>query len=95
LPAAAFTSGRTHHDLLLIEAGEVAAPSDRGRRLGLYYCGLDVGDSDQQLCQAYDRLVAAGVAIVGTSDHAVTHSAYILPPVGNETEHYINVPSIA
>ena len=27
IPAAAFTSGRTHHELLLIEVGEGAAPS--------------------------------------------------------------------
>ncbi|HEX9548838.1 MAG TPA: VOC family protein, partial [Acidimicrobiales bacterium] len=31
-PAAAFTSGRTHHELLLIEVGEDAAPIPRGRR---------------------------------------------------------------
>ena len=34
IPAAAFTSGRTHHELLLIEVGEDAAAVGRGHRLG-------------------------------------------------------------
>jgi catechol 2,3-dioxygenase len=93
-PAAAFTSGRTHHELLLIEVGADAAPIDRGRRLGLYHFGLKVGDSDEELREAYDRLVAAGVHIVGTSDHTVTHSVYILDPDGNEIELYIDVPGV-
>jgi len=93
-PAAAFTSGRTHHELLLIEVGEDAAPIGRGRRLGLYHFGLKVGDSDEELREAYDRLVAAGVTIVGTSDHTVTHSVYILDPDGNEIELYIDVAGV-
>jgi len=93
-PAAAFTSGRTHHELLLIEVGADAAPIGRGRRLGLYHFGLKVGDSDDELREAYDRLVAAGVTIVGTSDHTVTHSVYILDPDGNEIELYIDVPGV-
>src|SRR5438309_3873242 len=36
-PAAAFSSGRTHHELLLIEVGEDAAPIPRTRRVGLYH----------------------------------------------------------
>src|SRR6266849_4442814 len=31
-PAAAFSSGRTHHELLLIEVGEDATPIPKGRR---------------------------------------------------------------
>ncbi|HEX7443244.1 MAG TPA: VOC family protein [Acidimicrobiales bacterium] len=93
-PAAAFTSGRTHHELLLIEVGEDAEPIGRGRRLGLYHFGLKVGDTDEELREAYDRLVAAGVTIVGTSDHTVTHSVYILDPDGNEIELYIDVAGV-
>ena len=93
-PAAAFTSGRTHHELLLIEVGEDAAPIGRGRRLGLYHFGLKVGDTDDELREAVDRLVAAGVTIVGTSDHTVTHSVYILDPDGNEIELYIDVAGV-
>jgi len=49
VPAAAFSSGRTHHELLLIEVGEGAAELPRGRHLGLYHFGLKVGDSDEEL----------------------------------------------
>jgi catechol 2,3-dioxygenase len=90
-PAAAFTSGRTHHELLLIEVGESAAPIPRGRRVGLYHFGLKVGESDAELRQARDQLVAAGAKIVGSTDHGVTHSLYIEDPDGVEIELYIDV----
>jgi catechol 2,3-dioxygenase len=90
-PVAAFTSGRTHHELLLIEVGESAAPIPRGRRIGLYHFGLKVGDSDVELREARDQLAAAGVPLVGSADHGVTHSLYITDPDGNEIELYIDV----
>jgi len=91
---AAFTSGRTHHELLLIEVGEDAATQPRGRRLGLYHFGLKVGDSDDELREARTRLDEAGVAVVGASDHTVTHSLYIQDPDGNEIELNIDVPGV-
>jgi len=94
IPAAAFTSGRTHHELLLIEVGEDADPLPRGRHLGLYHFGLKVGDSDDELREVVARLREADVTIVGASDHTVTHSLYILDPDGNEIELYIDVPGI-
>jgi catechol-2,3-dioxygenase len=94
MPAVAFTSGRTHHELLLIEVGEEAAGLPRGRHLGLYHFGLKVGDSDDELREALDRLNEAGVTVVGSSDHTVTHSLYILDPDGNEIELYIDVPGV-
>src|SRR4030081_957023 len=59
-PAAAFSSGRTHHELLLIEVGEEAAPIPRGRRVGMYHFGLKIGETDDELREARDQLVAAG-----------------------------------
>jgi catechol-2,3-dioxygenase len=94
IPAAAFSSGRTHHELLLIEVGEGAAAQPAGRRLGLYHFGLKVGDTDDELREAVVRLQEAGVSIVGASDHTVTHSLYILDPDGNEIELYIDVPGV-
>ena len=93
-PAAAFTSGRTHHELLLIEVGPDAARVPEGRRLGLYHLGLKVGDSDDELREALRRLEEAGVPVVGASDHTVTHSLYVLDPDGNEVELYIDVPGV-
>src|SRR6058998_3365941 len=90
-PAAAFSSGRTHHELLLIEVGPDAAPIPAGRRTGLYHFGLKVGDSDDELRAALRDLEAAGVRVVGASDHTVTHSLYIEDPDGNEIELYIDV----
>jgi len=94
IPAAAFSSGRTHHELLLIEVGEGAASQPHGRRLGLYHFGLKIGDSDEELREAVARLDEAGVTVVGASDHTVTHSLYILDPDGNEVELYIDVPGV-
>jgi catechol-2,3-dioxygenase len=94
LPVAAFSSGRTHHELLLIEVGEGAAAQPAGRRLGLYHFGLKVGESDDELREAITRLKDAGVTIVGASDHTVTHSVYVLDPDGNEVELYVDVPGV-
>ena len=90
-PAAAFTSGRTHHELLLIEVGEDAAPIPPGRRVGLYHFGLKIGETDDELREARDQLRAANARVVGTADHGVTHSLYIQDPDGNEIELYIDV----
>ncbi|HEY1830176.1 MAG TPA: VOC family protein [Acidimicrobiales bacterium] len=91
---AAFSSGRTHHELLLIEVGEDATPIPVGRRVGLYHFGLNVGETDDDLREMVARLEAAGATIVGASDHTVTHSLYILDPDGNEIELYVDVPGV-
>jgi len=91
IPAAAFSSGRTHHELLLIEVGEDAAPVPSGRRVGMYHFGLKVGTTDDELRQALNELLEAGAQVMGTADHTVTHSLYIADPDGNEIELYIDV----
>jgi len=95
-PAAAFSapSNRTHHELLLIEVGEDAASVPRGRRVGLYHFGLKVGDTDDELRDALRSVQEAGATVVGTSDHTVTHSLYVLDPDGNEIELYVDVPGV-
>jgi catechol 2,3-dioxygenase len=95
-PIAAFSapSGRTHHELLLIEVGPDAAAQPEGRRVGLYHFGLKVGDSDEELRDALARLEQAGTPVLGASDHTVTHSLYIADPDGNEIELYIDVPGV-
>jgi catechol-2,3-dioxygenase len=89
--AAAFSGGRTHHELLLIEVGPSAASPPAGRRTGLYHLGFKIGTTDDELRDAWRELEAAGVTIVGASDHTVTHSVYVLDPDGNELELYIDV----
>ena len=87
--AAALTSGRTHHELLLIEVGEAPAPP-RGRRLGLYHIGIKIGESLEELRAAKRELEQAGVAISGMSDHTVSQSLYLHDPDGNEVELYVD-----
>jgi catechol 2,3-dioxygenase len=95
-PAMAFNSSseRTHHELLLIEVGPQAAPIPPGRRVGLYHFGLKVGNSDDELREALERLRGNQVKIVGATDHGMTHSLYIEDPDGNEIELYIDVPGV-
>lgn len=92
--AAGFSAGNTHHDLLLIEVGPDAQPTPTGRRLGLYQFGVKVGDTDDDLRAARDRLQSRPdlTTIVGASDHGFTHSLYVLDPDGNEFELYTDVP---
>jgi catechol-2,3-dioxygenase len=92
--AAAFSSGRTHHELLLIEVGRDATPIPQGRRVGMYHFGLNVGDTDDDLRAMLAQLTAAGATVVGASDHTVTHSLYIEDPDGNEIELYVDVPGV-
>lgn len=93
-PAAMFSGGRTHHELLLIEVGAGAAPIPAGRRVGLYHFGLKVGESDDELRAALTRLEQAGIHLTGTADHGMTHSLYLTDPDGNEIELYIDVEGV-
>lgn len=87
--AAALTSGRTHHELLLIEVGDAPrAPS--GRRLGLYHIGIKIGDSLEELRKAKQELEGAGLPLIGMSDHTVSQSLYLTDPDGNEVELYVD-----
>ena len=89
--AAALSSGRTHHELLLIEVG--AAPKRPiGKRIGFYHAAFKIGDTIDELKSAYKDLLKYGVDIIGTSDHIVSKSIYLLDPDGNEIELYIDDP---
>jgi len=90
--AAALTSGRTHHELLLIEVGDAPGPLP-GRRRGLYHIGIKVGDSLDELRAAKRELERAGVTIDGMSDHTVSQSLYLTDPDGNEVELYVDADS--
>lgn len=90
---ALFSSGRTHHELLLIEIGGKPKLS-HAPEPGLYHIGFKIGDSHQVIVDAYRELREQGVSIVGTGDHTVTHSIYIRDPDGNELELYADVTDV-
>ncbi|HWR83706.1 MAG TPA: VOC family protein [Candidatus Deferrimicrobium sp.] len=87
--AAALTSGRTHHELLLIQVGNVPGPPT-GRHRGFYHIGIKVGDNLDELRGAKNDLERAGVTIDGMSDHTVSQSLYLHDPDGNEVELYVD-----
>ena len=91
--AVALTSGRTHHELLLIEVGEAPAPPS-GIRRGLYHIGIKIGDSLTTLREAKKELEQAGIVIAGMSDHTVTQSLYLQDPDGNEVELYVDSQTV-
>lgn len=91
--AVALTSGRTHHEILLIEVGEAPA-SPSGLRLGLYHIGIKIGDSLEELRTAKNEIEQRGIPISGMSDHTVTQSLYLKDPDDNEVELYVDVPGI-
>ncbi len=90
---AMFSAGRTHHELLLIEVGG-QPEDDRQAKPGLYHIGFKIGDSPEAAKQVYQELKTHHVTIVGTGDHGMTHSIYILDPDGNELELYADVSEV-
>jgi catechol 2,3-dioxygenase len=89
--AAALTSGRTHHELLLIEIEDAAPrPVSSAPKLGLYHIGIKIGDSLDALRAAKAELDRAGVVTTGMSDHTVSQSLYLADPDGNEVELYVD-----
>jgi catechol 2,3-dioxygenase len=87
---AMFSSGRTHHELLLIEIGGTVREKHFPEP-GLYHIGFKIGDSTDDVRRAKSELEAAGVRMVGMADHGMTHSLYLLDPDGNELELYADV----
>lgn len=92
-PAALFSGGRTHHEMLLLEVGGTPRPASRAHEMhpGLYHIGFKIGDGPEALKAVYAELMTKEVTIVGATDHGVTHSLYILDPDGNELELYADV----
>ena len=79
-PMAMFSSGRTHHELLLIEVGGVSDhPRGRPQTPGLYHIGFKVADSTEELKGVYKELKEKKVPMLGTTDHGVyPHSICVL-----------------
>jgi catechol 2,3-dioxygenase len=83
-------TGENHHDLALQAVGR-DAPSPSPNAVGLYHVAIRL-PSDDHVRTAYRALANAGVELVGSSDHGVSHSLYIKDPDGIELELYADVP---
>lgn len=89
---ALFSSGRSHHELLLIEVRDAPGPLS-GHRLGLYHVGWKIGDDLDALRGAVQRAENFGYEIDGLSDHTVSQSLYLRDPDGNEVELFVDNPN--
>ena len=84
-----FSCGENHHDLALLEIGELAPPPV-DRQVGLYHLAFKVGDSLDELRACRDHLAAHGVELDGQSDHRVSQSLYCHDPDGIMIELYVD-----
>lgn len=89
-----FSFGNNHHDLALLQIGELAS-SPAADSVGLYHVAFKVGDSLDELRECKKHLEQHMAPILGASDHSVSQSLYIQDPDGNEIELYVDAdPSV-
>jgi catechol 2,3-dioxygenase len=80
------TSGRTHHDLALVEdpSGSTTGP--------LHHLGFKVGDSIEELVRVKEALERSDVAILAALDFRVSQAIFITDPDGTTIELYVDTP---
>ena len=89
-----FSFGNNHHDLALLQIGELAT-SPAQASVGLFHVAFKVGDSLDELRECKKNLEQHGIPLLGASDHAVSQSLYIQDPDGIEIELYVDAdPSV-
>jgi catechol 2,3-dioxygenase len=84
--SAVLSAGPTHHEFILMELPADAFPAGHLS----YRFGFKIGDTLQALQTAKNELRAAGAAILGSGQTALTKSLYVGDPDGNEIELYID-----
>lgn len=85
-----YYAGGHPHDLALAEVGDKAL-SPQPRATGLFHLCLTVSD-EQALTDLYHRCQVASVAILGSVDHIVMRSFYVLDPDDHVVELGVDVP---
>jgi catechol 2,3-dioxygenase len=92
-------SGRTHHDVGMIERttedrygkdGHLQIPKSAADQVRLNHVAWEM-DTEKDLVQAIGRARAHGVPLLRVSDHQITHSVYLKDPDGNVVEFYSDV----
>lgn len=82
--------GENHHDLALMQVGDVPGPV--WDEVGMYHFAVRLEGGDDELRTALEHLRREGAHVVGTSDHLVSHSIYLKDPDGIEVELYVDAP---
>lgn len=85
-----YHAGNHHHDFALVEVGSHAL-APQSQATGLFHICFNVSD-EQALAKLYKRCKAFGVTILGTVDHTVMRSFYVLDPDRNVIEFGVDVP---
>jgi catechol 2,3-dioxygenase len=83
------STGRSHHDLALVELGAGASPPP-DRALGLHHLAFRVGDDLAALRRARDHLHALDIPVHRTLDHRVSTGLYVSDPDGHLIELYVD-----
>jgi catechol 2,3-dioxygenase len=79
------STGRSHHDIALVESR-----TDAAHGTGLHHIGLKIGDALDDLVRARRALEAHGVAVHAVLDHRVSRGMYLSDPDGHLIELYID-----
>lgn len=82
--------GDNHHDVALMEIGDVPGPV--WDEVGMYHFAVRMEGGDDELRATLEHLEAEGADLTGMSDHAVSHSLYLKDPDGIEIELYVDTP---
>jgi len=85
------TDGVLHHDLALQAVG-ADAPMPHAHGVGLYPVAFEVPDK-AAFAQAYQELVAAGVAVHPVDHTSISWALYFDDPDGNGLEIYLDTRS--
>ena len=91
-PAMTFFTLGNHHDFAIVEVGDGPDPAPNSP--GLFHAAFKVGKSTDDLRDAKAHLEAAGVPILGISDHTVSQSIYLADPDGNGVEVYVDASQV-
>ena len=80
------TSGRTHHELALVED-----PSG-GAGGALHHLGFKVGNSIEELVRVKEELERGGIDVLAALDFRVSQAIFVTDPDGTTIELYVDTP---
>lgn len=89
--AALLTSGRAHHEMLLVHSPAIESASPRQP---LYHTAWRVGEGMDALRETKRRLDRLDIPVDGSVDHHVSWSLYLRDPEGNQVELFSDNPAV-